>query len=43
MARGTKATSLMIREKAKVNLCGKMEEFMKELGKMESNMAKENS
>jgi hypothetical protein len=33
----------MIREKAKANLCGKMEEFMMVRGKMESSMEKENS
>jgi hypothetical protein len=33
----------MIKEKVKVNLCGKMEEFMMVFGKMVNNMEKENS
>jgi hypothetical protein len=33
----------MIREKDKGNLCGRMEEYMTEHGRMASSMEKENS
>lgn len=43
MARNMKGILLMIREKDKVNLLGKTEEYMMANGKMENNMAVENS
>ena len=43
MARNTKGTLSMIKEKAKANSLGKMEEFTMECGEMENNMAEGSS